>query len=91
MPSPSWITLASRPAVVTRGLWHAFIGGLLIGLIDHGPAILAGGLDAGRVLRMITAAFVVYLVSTAASVAAARQEEPAGRRPRTTSARPTRE
>ncbi|MEM7050336.1 MAG: nitrate/nitrite transporter NrtS [Acidobacteriota bacterium] len=70
-----WIRLALQPAVVRRGIMYGIFVGLILNAINHGGALLAGDLDTSRALRMTLTFFVPYLVSTASSVAALRQQE----------------
>jgi hypothetical protein len=71
----SWWSVASSPDVVRRALLLAVVvGAILIG-INHGDAILAGDVGAGRASRMLLTAIVPYVVSTVSSVGALRQRE----------------
>ncbi|MEM7482504.1 MAG: nitrate/nitrite transporter NrtS [Acidobacteriota bacterium] len=64
------LALAFRPAVVRRGLFYGVFVGLILNLINHGSALLAGDLTLDRAIRIALTFCVPYLVSTASSVAA---------------------
>jgi hypothetical protein len=67
-----FISLALRPDVVRRALLYAVVvGGILI-LINHGDRLVAGEVDARRVLKMLLTPLVPYGVSTLSSVGALR-------------------
>ena len=65
-----WLRLAFSPSVVKRGLKFAIVVGAILIAINHGDAIMAGDVGAGRLLRMGLTILVPYLVSTISSVAA---------------------
>lgn len=71
-PRSPW-ALATDAAVVRRALGFAVGVGALLIAINHGSAIWAGELDAGRWWQMGLTALVPYCVSTASSVMAARR------------------
>lgn len=58
--------------VVRRALYYALIVGPILILINHWEALLAGQIDAGRLLKMGLTIVVPYVVSTLSSVAAMR-------------------
>jgi len=67
-----FLRLASAGGVVRRALLYAVVvGSLLIG-INHGDAILAGEISAGRWVKMGLTVLVPYAVSTLSSVSATR-------------------
>ena len=68
-----WIRLAFSPSIVKRGLKFALVVGAILIAINHGDAILAGKVGAGRLLRMGLTVLVPYLVSTISCVAALRE------------------
>ncbi len=68
----AWLGIALEPAVVRRALAFAVIVGALLIAINHGDAILAGELGAGRLLKMGLTTLVPYVVSTLSSVSATR-------------------
>lgn len=70
-----WAALAFSPSVVKRGLAFAAIVGAILISINHGHAILAGEVDAPRLLRMGLTVLVPYVVSTTSSVAAIRERQ----------------
>ena len=65
-----WFQLAFRFSVVKRALKYALIVGLILIVINHGDAILAGQLSWGRLLKMLLTVMVPYVVSTLSSVGA---------------------
>lgn len=70
---PEWLQIALEPETVLRGLKFALVvGAILIG-INHGDALMAGELDARRLLKMGLTVTVPYLVSTFSSVGATLQ------------------
>lgn len=75
---PGWLALATQRSVVRRALRTAALVGTLLIAINHGDAILAGAVDAGRLARMLLTLLVPYAVSTASSVAAMRERAPGG-------------
>ena len=66
----TWLAVARRRSVVVRALKFAVVVGAVIAAINHGDAILAGDVDARRVLKMLVTALVPYTVSTLSSVGA---------------------
>ena len=69
----SWWVLASSPPVVKRASVMAAVVGIILIAINHGPALLAGKVDAGRALQMGLTVLVPYTVSTVSSVLAMRE------------------
>jgi hypothetical protein len=65
-----WLEVATSRPVVTRALQYAVIVGAVLIFINHGDAILGGGVSGARVAKMVLTAFVPYAVSTASSVSA---------------------
>ena len=72
-PPPGFWSVAASPGVVRRALAYAVVVGALLIAINHGDAILAGELDAGRLGKMGLTVLVPYAVSTLSSVGALRQ------------------
>lgn len=70
----SWLTLASRPSIVRRGLLYAVIVGFILIAINHGDALLRGDLTLGRLLKIALTVIVPYAVSTLSSVGALRAQ-----------------
>ena len=65
--------MALEGTVVRRALLFAVTVGPVLIAINHADAILAGDVDAGRVLKMGLTVLVPYAVSTISSVAALRR------------------
>jgi len=73
-----WFELAKSAPVVRRALGYALVvGAILIG-INHGDAILAGGVGREHLFKMGLTVIVPYLVSTFSSVGALRGARRAG-------------
>jgi hypothetical protein len=71
----NFFSLALRPDIVRRALGYGVVvGGILI-LINHGDHLVAGELDARRVLKLLLTPLVPYCVSTLSSVGALRSLE----------------
>ena len=68
----SWLSLATAPRTVRRGLRYAAIVGTLLISINYGDMILRGTLPPGALLRMALTVMVPYVVSTLSSVEAVR-------------------
>jgi hypothetical protein len=68
----SALHLALDAAVMRRALLFAVIVGPILIAINHGDALVAGQIGAGRWLKMGLTLMVPYLVSTVSSVAALR-------------------
>lgn len=66
----SYFEVATSRPVVSRALKYAVIVGAVLIVINHGDAILGGGVSGDRVAKMVLTVFVPYAVSTASSVAA---------------------
>lgn len=73
--APTFLSLASRPAVVRRALKYAVIVGVILITINHGDAILRGDVSPGRLARMLLTCLVPYCVSTLSSVEAVRSRD----------------
>jgi len=65
-----WLEVATSRPVVSRALKYAVIVGAVLIAINHGDAILGGGVSGARVAKMVLTVFVPYAVSTASSVSA---------------------
>ena len=65
-----WLYIASRTPIVMRALKYGIFVGLILIIINHGNAIVAGTVDSTRVIQMILTVLVPYCVSTASSVGA---------------------
>jgi hypothetical protein len=72
----TWLTLAAHPATVRRARVTALIVGTVLVAINHGPAILAGGLTQGRIFQILLTYMVPYTVSTLSSVATRHEMRP---------------
>ncbi|MDA1073828.1 MAG: nitrate/nitrite transporter NrtS [Proteobacteria bacterium] len=70
-----FFTIASRRDVVTRALKTAVIVGVLLVMINHGDAILAGEWTFERILKIGLTVLVPYCVSTYSSVGAIQNEK----------------
>ena len=70
--SSGFFGLASSPRVVRRALLYALIVGAILIAINHGDALLAGQVSAGRWWKMGLTVLVPYTVSTLSSVGALR-------------------
>jgi hypothetical protein len=69
----SWLILALHPATVRRARLTALIVGSVLVAINHGPAILSGGLTGERLFQIFLTYLVPYTVSTVSSVATRRE------------------
>ncbi len=65
--------LAFEARVARRALRFAVVVGSVLIAINHGDAILAGDVSAGRTLKMGLTILVPYAVSTLSSVMAMRE------------------
>ena len=65
-----WLVTAASEPVVQRALGYALGVGAILIAINHGDALLAGHVDATRLLKMGLTVLVPYCVSTASSVGA---------------------
>lgn len=68
--------LACRPAVVRRGLKFAAVVGTVLIIINHGDAILTGGLTRANYFKMALTVVVPYVVSVLSSVSAMTDHSP---------------
>ncbi|HEV2847253.1 MAG TPA: nitrate/nitrite transporter NrtS, partial [Thermoanaerobaculia bacterium] len=68
-----WLRDAFEASVRKRALRMAAIVGSILLAINHGDAILHGGIGRDRWLRMILTLLVPYIVSTVSSVGAVRE------------------
>lgn len=66
----SWLGVATSRPVVARALKYAVVVGAILIAINHGDAILSGGVAGERIAKMVLTVFVPYAVSTASSVSA---------------------
>ncbi len=69
---PGWLALACQRPVVVRSLKVALVVGTLLGLINHGDAMLAGTMTARRWIQVGLTYLVPYLVATYGAVGALR-------------------
>lgn len=65
-----WWAVAASGSVVRRAVKTALLVGTVLIAINHGDALLAGSLDAGRLAKIALTVLVPYAVSTVSSVAA---------------------
>ncbi len=65
-----WAQLARSRPIVLRALKYAAVVGAVLILVNHGDALLAGDVSAGRLLKMGLTVMAPYLVSTFSSVGA---------------------
>ncbi len=65
-----WMHIASRKPIVMRGLKYGIVVGSILIIINHGNAMVAGTVDATRMIQMVLTVLVPYCVSTASSVGA---------------------
>ena len=72
-----WFQTATTGAVVRRALGYALGVGAILIAINHGDAILVGTVDAARRVKMALTVLVPYCVSTASSVGAMLEQQPA--------------
>lgn len=63
-----WFACAVAGPVVRRALGCACVVGPLLVAINHGDAIVAGEITAGRIIRIALTLLVPYAVSTFSSV-----------------------
>jgi hypothetical protein len=68
-------SIATRSDVVMRGLKTALLVGLLLVVINHGDAILAGEWSIERLFKIGLTVLVPYCVSTYSSVGAIQNHE----------------
>jgi hypothetical protein len=69
----AWFLLAAHPATMRRASLTALIVGVVLIVINHGPAIVSGQLTRARLVQIGLTVFVPYIVSTVSSVATRRE------------------
>ncbi|MEQ8341895.1 MAG: nitrate/nitrite transporter NrtS [Marinovum algicola] len=69
------IRIATRRSVVTRAFRVAIVVGTVLGLLNHGDAILAGTVNAGQFAKICLTFLVPFSVSTYSSVLAIRERD----------------
>lgn len=70
MSDSGFLAIALRRPVVLSALKLSLLVGTVLAAINHGPALLEGGLDRGRYLQIALTYLVPYGVSTYSSVKA---------------------
>jgi hypothetical protein len=75
---PTWFADATRRDIVIRSTKVALVVGSILGVINHGDAMLAGTLDVTRWLKIALTYVVPYAVSTYAAVSALRASQRQG-------------
>ena len=70
MTVQDWLAVARERSVVLRACKYAVVVGAVLITINHGDALLAGEVDATRLLKMGLTVLVPYAVSTLSSVGA---------------------
>lgn len=70
----TWLDLAADRSVVCRALRVTAVVGAGLIAINHGDALLAGDISAGRLVRILLTVAVPYCVATYSCVAALRTE-----------------
>jgi hypothetical protein len=63
-----WLTVALERGIVLRACKYAVVVGAVLITINHGDALLAGEVDARRLLKIGLTVLVPYVVSTLSSV-----------------------
>jgi hypothetical protein len=63
-----WLGVALERGIVLRACKYAVVVGAVLITINHGDALLAGELDARRLLKIGLTVLVPYVVSTLSSV-----------------------
>jgi hypothetical protein len=63
-----WLEVALERGIVLRACKYAVVVGAVLITINHGDALLAGELDARRLLKIGLTVLVPYVVSTLSSV-----------------------
>jgi hypothetical protein len=71
--APRPLAIAFEPNVVRRALAFAFVVGSVLVAINHGDALLSGGMTPARWLKAGLTVMVPYVVSTWSSVLALRE------------------
>ncbi|MEO5718564.1 MAG: nitrate/nitrite transporter NrtS [Chthoniobacterales bacterium] len=69
MTLKTFILAAAHPATAFRAGLTALVVGIILTIINHGPALLAGDLTSGRLCQILLTFTVPYTVSTISSVA----------------------
>lgn len=67
-----FIRLALRPDVFRRALAYGLVVGAILIAINHADFLLAGDVDARRLIKLVLTPFVPFCVSTLSSVGALR-------------------
>ncbi len=65
-----WLSLCFTKSIVRRAALTSMVVGAILIALNHGSAILAGEVDADRLVKIALTALVPYLVSTLSSVSA---------------------
>lgn len=71
-----WLRIARRPDIVRRSLKVGLIVGTILVMINQGDAILTGSVTGTQVIKILLTYCVPYAVSTYASVASVRANDP---------------
>ncbi len=78
-PSPleghGFVAIALRRSVVRRAFRVALVVGIVLGLLNHGDAIVSGTLTGLQLAKICLTFLVPYSVSTYSSVLAIRERE----------------
>jgi hypothetical protein len=77
-----WLAVARERGIVIRACKYALVVGAVLVTINHGDALLAGDVDARRLLKIGLTVLVPYVVSTLSSVGATLALRRAGPAPR---------
>ncbi|WP_171172978.1 nitrate/nitrite transporter NrtS [Ruegeria sp. HKCCD8929] len=72
---PGFFEIALRPSVVKRASRVALVVGIVLGLLNHGDAILSGAVTNGQLAKICLTFLVPYSVSTYSSVLAIRERD----------------
>lgn len=70
---PTFVDIALRPSVVKRAARVAVVVGIVLGLLNHGDAVLTGTMSGMQLLKIGLTFLVPYSVSTYSSVLAIRE------------------
>jgi hypothetical protein len=65
----TWLRTAAEPTVVKRSVITSFVVGTVLVVINHGPDLLAGGMNTIGLVQIVLTYLVPFVVSTATSVA----------------------